>query len=349
MSSNNHITLSNYEEYFILYIDDELSVSEREQVESFVVLHPHLREELDALLSTKMPADNILFHAKEQLLSSSMKLNVVDEDLLLYVDNELSASKKAVVAQKIETEEDYALQHSLLMQTKVDKEEVIPYPNKKELYRHTERVVYFPVWMRVAVAVVILLLGTLFFLSGITSNVKVDTSVAKKTEPVKQATNTVVPEQKIFPANEKEAPVVVKTQPAKKKVAAPVTFPSQKNDKQQAVNNDVAVIEDEDLAPQKRQVITFDVSRFTEPSISEDRLNKNIAYTPVTSRNLTPYNVQNDPTDGPESEGDFETTKKTKGKGFFRKVSRFIERRTGIGTVNADNELLIGAMALKLK
>jgi hypothetical protein len=41
--------------------------------------------------------------------------------------------------------------------------------------------------------------------------------------------------------------------------------------------------------------------------------------------------------------------KKTRGKGFFRKVSRFIQRNTGIGTVNSDNELLIGAVALKLK
>jgi hypothetical protein len=35
-------------------------------------------------------------------------------------------------------------------------------------------------------------------------------------------------------------------------------------------------------------------------------------------------------------------------KGFLRKATRFIERRTGIKTVNEDNELLVGAVALKL-
>jgi hypothetical protein len=36
-------------------------------------------------------------------------------------------------------------------------------------------------------------------------------------------------------------------------------------------------------------------------------------------------------------------------KGFLRKATRLIERRTGINPTNDDEELLIGAMAIKLK
>jgi hypothetical protein len=43
-----------------------------------------------------------------------------------------------------------------------------------------------------------------------------------------------------------------------------------------------------------------------------------------------------------------EKDKKGSVRGFLRKASRFIERRTGINPVNEDDELLIGAIAIKL-
>ena len=40
--------------------------------------------------------------------------------------------------------------------------------------------------------------------------------------------------------------------------------------------------------------------------------------------------------------------KKSKLKGFLRKATRFIERRTNISTTNENNQLLIGAVAIQL-
>jgi hypothetical protein len=40
--------------------------------------------------------------------------------------------------------------------------------------------------------------------------------------------------------------------------------------------------------------------------------------------------------------------KKSSLKGFLRKATRFIERRTNISTTNENNELVIGVVALKL-
>lgn len=343
MSFNNHITLANYEEYFILYMDNELTAAEREQVEGFVAAYPHLREELELLLSTKLPFDAVAFTGKEDLLSSAMKLNALDEDLLLYVDDELGAAKKAMVAKKIEEDEDYALQHSLLMQTKLDKEEAIVYPNKKELYRRTERRLY-PVWMAAAAAIVVLLSGTFLFLSNRNVVVPPGNAVVKNPQvqqPVKQVT---VPQQKDIIIQQKEEPVLVKLPQVKKKVVAPVTVPG-KTPNQHPITDDVVVNHD-DLPAANKEIIRFDVKRFTQPSVTDERLNKNIAYQSVTS--TTPdRTIDNDPTGDPDADGESKT--KTKGRGFFRKVSRFIERRTGIGTVNTDNELLVGAVALKLK
>ena len=114
------INLSNYEEYFILYMDNELDAEQKLMVEAFVAQHPQLAEELDILMSTRLPMDNVSFTGKADLLSASMKVNTVDESLLLYIDNELPANERRAVEQQIDSNKDYALQHSLLMQTKAD-------------------------------------------------------------------------------------------------------------------------------------------------------------------------------------------------------------------------------------
>jgi hypothetical protein len=341
------INLSNYEEYFILYMDNELDAEQKLMVEAFVAQHPHLADELDILMSTKLPLDDISFTGKEELLSPSMKVNTVDESLLLYIDNELPAAERKAVEQQIASNKDYALQHSLLMQTKADATEKIPYPHKKELYRHTEKVVVFSPWMRIAAAVVVLLFGSLYYLAD--KEVAPPTPTTAATTPVKQ-TPTV--KETSSPAEQ----LVEKNNPVTERSIARSTEAAPKNSKP-AVSpevttpgkNDATVQEDVAYGPQERKVTEFDVKRFTTtPDVTDVAINKTIAYNPVTS--YTPERkTDEDPTEPAVTDGDFKNTKKTSAKGLFRKVSRFIERNTGIGTANADDQVLIGAVSIKLK
>jgi hypothetical protein len=62
------INLKNYEEWFLLYADNELSTSEKESVMAFIDLHPDLRQEMDLLLTLKcIPDHRINFREKEML------------------------------------------------------------------------------------------------------------------------------------------------------------------------------------------------------------------------------------------------------------------------------------------
>ena len=120
MSSNsNDINTGNYEEFFILYMDNELTQEQRKMVESFLESHPELRAELDLLLSTQLPAETVSLD-KASLLSSSMKLSTTEEELLLYIDNELPASEKNRLELELASNKEYQRQQSTLLQTKLD-------------------------------------------------------------------------------------------------------------------------------------------------------------------------------------------------------------------------------------
>jgi hypothetical protein len=62
------ITRDNYEEFFLLYIDNELSVADREAVERFIAHHPDLQKEWKALLHCRLlPEEEFVYPDKDML------------------------------------------------------------------------------------------------------------------------------------------------------------------------------------------------------------------------------------------------------------------------------------------
>ncbi len=153
----NGINLYNYENYFLLYIDGELSDIQVEEMDRFIANNPNLADELCALQETKLPLDEtIVFSHKSALLkqaTTEVSLENYETYFLLYIDDELSIQQK-------ETVELFVLQHPvlqesflLLQQTKL-KPELVVFNNKEVLYRKEEksRPVVFMRWASIAVA-----------------------------------------------------------------------------------------------------------------------------------------------------------------------------------------------------
>ena len=67
-----NITRHNYEEYFVLYMDNELGSDDRRQVELFVQENADLKEELDWMQQSHLVADtSVVFDNKDQLMKVS--------------------------------------------------------------------------------------------------------------------------------------------------------------------------------------------------------------------------------------------------------------------------------------
>jgi len=153
-----NINRNNYEEFFLLYIDNELNAEQKAAVDAFIVQNPDLAIELKALQQTIMPLINIQFEGKETLLKNEntfINTHNYEEKFLLYIDNELNNTEKTEV-------EVFVLQHpqlqqafTLLQQTKLAPETII-YPNKNELYKKEERKIVYLSWQRLAIAAAVL-------------------------------------------------------------------------------------------------------------------------------------------------------------------------------------------------
>ena len=145
----------NYEEFFLLYLDGELSEDQVSQVDAFLLAHPHLRAEFDLLAAARLTPETVSFD-KEELLSQHMQLSSLETDLLLYMDQELPPGHKARLEKELAAHPDYRRKLDDLLKTRLDPAQTIAYPNKKELYRKTEKAGLLLPWMRIAAAVAVI-------------------------------------------------------------------------------------------------------------------------------------------------------------------------------------------------
>jgi hypothetical protein len=123
-----------------------------------------LKNEFDLLLQTRMTPDHdLVFDGKQQLLKTALpgpiSENNFEEWLLLYIDNELTATgKRLPLKNLLRVIHRLKLHSSNYKKTKLHPEHAVVFPNKEILYRREKRtpVIAIRVW-RIAVAAALLL------------------------------------------------------------------------------------------------------------------------------------------------------------------------------------------------
>jgi hypothetical protein len=227
------ITRHNYEEYFILYIDNELNAAERKAVELFVQENPDLEEELIMLQQSVMRPDTHLeFAHKESLMKDTASQGPVNEGnyeeyFVLYGDGELTHEEKELVEQFVYKYPQYQTAFELIQQARLVPE-TMSFPHKAYLYRNEEddnKVVPFGWWRMVAAAVVLLVVGSLGWYVSVKKDG--DQSAVVVTKPKTEKQEPVVAQKENTPATpatiaEKETAPAAPTTVAEKETATSV-------------------------------------------------------------------------------------------------------------------------------
>ena len=394
MNINRH----NYEEFFILYMDNELSSDDCRMVEDFVQHHPDLKEELELLMQYKLvPDELVVFENKGALIKGDAIINVAncEEYFLSYIDDELTTAQRIAVEKFVAANSTAAKELTILQKSKLQPEAIV-FANKESLYRREEKIRRLPVgWLRLrqafgdrgwraAAAVLVLALGLTTFLvlnkkssTEIGPIVKTPGTEQKNpnslVKPIEQPSNEAI----VADVNEKQSPVfenpkennsiqeavaLVKKEDAKNMavknaVVPPKNLPANKNlipskkEEQALIIADINPVSNNNL-PQPISNPNFSKNDAANNAIANVNIPKEIKKVEaltnpvVTTKSTQPSNYSNASFIEEESQ---QNEKKNKLRGFFRKITRTLEKRTNIEATDDDGKLLIAGLAIKLK
>ena len=369
------VNRNNYEEFFLLYVDQELSDADRKAVEIFVRENPDMQQELSMLQDTRIrPDDSVSYADKEALLRPitndfPVGLANIRELFLLYVDDELDGDERRSV-------EDFAAKHpqlqhelKLLKQTVIEPDIEVKFERKEELYRkEKDRVVDRFHWIRYASAAIFLIIAGFlafeFFSKHEPGKSVADarTRTSSKTNQSDKKDSPSVTQRTTDPlySNKSTAQVIPgknERTPEERKQRQKQVTDQQVATPDLVVNPSARSIDQHELAvADKNKIETDQMIAAVNPSANQIAVIGQSASTRAAEKhessndfktNLAMQNMVSETGDG------FSVLSTTNGKnkmrGLFRKVSRVFEKTTKIDDEERNRELLIGNFQIALK
>jgi hypothetical protein len=377
MSINRH----NYEEYFILYLDNELDAAGKQLVEAFVQQHPDLKEELDILLQYKLEPDHqIVFEGKEELLKENgqtpITLSNYEEWFTAHVDRELSNDEELQLQKFIRTHPHTAAELQLLLQTRIPAETIV-FPGKSSLYRKEEKARrVFPLYFRAAAAVLLILLATATVILLNRNHDAGQPDLAKEEPKETTPAPGQLPSEKGIDRENgtrnreslAQSGMTVQDNPKTKAVVLPEQSAATVSVKQnkQPVPSPVKNITVQQPETALAETVIKPSNNLPQPVYNPNVLNNtttdnavaqqsvqskpaptNIINPVVTSVNPQPSDIVQasyaDNTALEQADG-----KKNRNRGIFRKIARTFEKRTSMDPTD-DDRLLVAGLSIKLK
>ncbi len=203
------INRHNYEEFFLLYVDNELSLENRVAVEQFLQQNEDLNEELEMLRQTTLPAEEVEFEAKELLYKEAegISLNNYEEYFLLSLDKELNQQQNKEVQKFVFKHPKLQNEFMLLAQARLEPDN-ITFSGKEKLFRgrkKEEKPVIFLRWTRVsaAAAIIGLITATWFFTHNNSNSPALSQTEIKNniSDPVKELKTPAPPDKIVIDKN----------------------------------------------------------------------------------------------------------------------------------------------------
>ena len=366
------INRNNYETFFILYTDNELSVQEKIAVDVFVQQNPDLKEELTMFQQSVVVPEAISFSAKDSLLKKPAVTEEIQEKLLMLLDKELHKAEVKDIITIINQDDACKKEWDVLQLTKISADSSIVFKDKASLYKKDDggRVIAFR-WWRMAAAAVLIgfgLWGTVVYFTGseraiietvatskqqIPGNNKeisaikklqVDSFFTTKTDQQIAEINsssTTRDSKNTNTANYVKTPVVNKTNKQETIAILPKEKPSNHLPKPSLENLNNAQRNNTSIAT----VLSKEAQPDNNSAINNLPVNTNV-YASNTS--ITNENIDNNTISFgfDDTEKD---TKKTKIEGFFKKVKRIVQRKTNTQPSGGNNNFKVANLSFAIQ
>jgi len=379
MNINRH----NYEEFFMLYADNELTAEERKDVELFVEQNTDLAEELDLLKQLQFKPDaGLVFMDKESLFRNeeeheTINITNYEEFFVLYADNELSTAQQSSVEKFVYKNPAVQAEFELIQATKLEADNNIVYAHKEELYRREkdEKVIPFFIsiraWKWAAAAVLILMAGLIWMNQTGTNKLPESIAVVETKEETKALPQTITPkiteEEKVATADTKKESKLPEVNlknantASNNSVAKKVETNSKKENKEATLAEENEAIEAkkdlvalQHMKPEKNTAITNPESRIstnknlTSSIQHKDPIIDQPVYINTNNDDIQFADLNEDKNEDVVYVSNTAVRKQNPLRGIFRKASRFVERTTNAKPSDGSG-ILIGNLSIALR
>ena len=347
------INRNNYENFFLLYVDGELSASERKVVEEFATENEDLQIELNILMETVLPPEDVLFEDKGELFRPVPIDAVLQEKLLFKIDNELPDSEEASLNELILNDPNVAAEFALLQRSRLDRADNIVFSDKQSLYRREKERPVIPIFLRWAAAAVLIGFGLFFGFEVLRG--KPGNEVATTVKPVNKNIRGNDPQNIIAGNKETIASVTPDLNPPKEMITNTtgndvqkntVTPPQKNNEKKDVKKDEQQNLVQQSPAPvlQKKNENNLPIpNRTIQPEMQLANVVQPKQPEIIDKLSMVPLNTEdqyarvaslneNDKSENKILYMDEDDVKRSKAGGFFRKVKRFVERTAKIKT-----------------
>lgn len=188
------INRNNYEEYFILYADSELTNLQKKEVDRFVEINKDLQQEFNMFQMTVQSADEeIAFPLKNRLYKESglfIDETNYEEKFILFYDGELNLDEENKVNQFVSNNPQFLSEFNLFSQSKLIADEHMVFGTKHLLLKNESHGKIVPlIYWRALAAAMIAGLGIWFTFSYF-NQAKI-TSPGIATAPIAKSINQV--------------------------------------------------------------------------------------------------------------------------------------------------------------
>jgi hypothetical protein len=156
------ITRSNYEEWFLDFLDGNLESSMIGEFQAFLKENPDLAAELEMADSVMLEADKEIRFDSKQELKKAIDSQEIDfeEQVVAYHEGDLLLSDRLKFEAALSENADKAEKAMQFGKLKLIANKSIIYPDKNQLKK---RVIILPLWMKVASVAALLIWGYLLF------------------------------------------------------------------------------------------------------------------------------------------------------------------------------------------
>ena len=277
------INRDNYEEYFLLYADNELTDSEKAEVLMFLRNNKDLEEEFRMIHYTIAKPDfSIELGSKSFLLkndpSSFINEKNYEEVFVLYHDKELTEKQKNDTEEFLYAHPQLKNDFDLIGLARLTAENEISFPNKKILYKREKSGKVIPIiFWRIAAAAVFIGFGLWMAYSYLKTPAKI---VATNTELVNQKPSDSVVIKNVLPDKKTRSSITQNSTAANGKNQSTKALQQKKN-----INNLTAKNNFKSHVVNKKSIVNQIPDKITDEIAVDNQEIKNISKEEVPSVN----------------------------------------------------------------